>query len=52
MAIDDMEHANGKPNGGTDGPKEESIGPLRRSAFRALVQDFSPLWYEMNRFTH
>ena len=39
---DGIGHANGNvaaSNGEGDQPK------LRRSAFRALVQDFSPLWY-------
>ncbi len=28
----------------------EDRGPLRRSAFRALVQDFGPIWYVFSLF--
>ncbi len=40
---DKSPHANGDLGGGEG---EESGLRLQRSALRALVQDFSPLWYQ------
>ena len=39
---DQIRHANG--NSSAKDAHEESGRRLRRSAFRALVQDFGPLW--------
>ena len=49
MAFDKMERTHGESSGGSVEMKENDSSPLRRTAFRALVQDFSPLWYELDR---
>ena len=46
--IDEMEHTNGDPNGEIT-KVEENGRHFRRTAFRAMVQDFSPLWYGTNK---